>query len=181
MSVNVLQEQSSSWNWEIFSLLWMDQLCLISSFSFPPTLTASFHLLLLHLGSWVLRSFIPKGVWISGGRISSFVPWQAGFCSHPVLSWGLCPPPLGSMCSWWKSWDKYGDHPLMDSLSSATTKDQGTFSSSSSQGVIPTPYPSTFFLLFLLFLYVTAMGPLKPNSLSEMLPASLSKAFRVWI
>lgn len=47
MSVNVFEEQSSSCNWGILSLLWMGQLCLITSFSFPPVLTAPVNLLLL--------------------------------------------------------------------------------------------------------------------------------------
>ena len=91
----------------------MDQLCLITSFSFPPILTPlSFAFALIELVSlcFCLRGFSSQ----VAERLlqnSSSVPWQAHIQSSGIL-WCSCPP-TGLHVSWWESWNKCGSHPLM--------------------------------------------------------------------
>lgn len=159
----------------------MDQLCLITSFSFPPILTPlSFAFALIELVSlcFCLRGFSSQ----VAERLlqnSSSVPWQAHIQSSGIL-WCSCPP-TGLHVSWWESWNKCGSHPLMGGPSMAPAEDQGAFPSSGLKqnlGIPPAaalahfprpPPPPQFILL----LSLTMLGPLKPNRLGAKSPASL--------
>lgn len=104
----------------------MDQLCLFTSFSFPPTLTAfAFALTLIDLVSFTLLysteglAFRWQDFLISSlAGLFELTSWPLGFHG------GFCPPPLHSTCSCSKSWDECGGDLLVGSLFPALTSDQ---------------------------------------------------------
>lgn len=104
----------------------MDQLCLFTSFSFPPTLTAfAFALTLIDLVSFTLLysteglAFRWQDFLISSlAGLFELTSWPLGFHG------GFCPPPLHSTCSCSKSWDECGGDLLVGSLFPAPTSDQ---------------------------------------------------------